>query len=114
MRTQGLDMATPELDKVYQMLNALCTEDKQKIAEFLTNPTNDLISQDAKEVSEAEAWEEGELEALLADNQPMSGKEIVEWGVQSGVFGSWSDRDDIQDGGEWIAEQRAKSKTTWQ
>lgn len=95
-------MVTSDLSKVYRMLDALSREDRQKIAAYI----NSTIQVDAVD----EAWEIEELEALFTrdpDGRPLTGKEIYERGLASGAIGGWAD-DDIQDGAEWVNQQKAK------
>jgi hypothetical protein len=64
------------------------------------------------ESSKDETWNKDELEALLKDRHPMTGKEIVD----AGLLGGWED-EGITDGQVWVEEQREKRRqqrnNTW-
>jgi hypothetical protein len=54
-------------------------------------------------------WTDTELQELLSTGEPLTGKEIVEKHLKSGVIGSWSDME-IEDSVEWLEAQRAKRR----
>ncbi len=59
--------------------------------------------------AEPETWTESELVELLKPKPPLTGKEIVEKHLLSGVIGSWSD-EGITDGAEWVNQQKEQRR----
>ncbi len=65
------------------------------------------------DIPDSETWTDEELEALLKPKPPLTGKQIVEKHLASGVIGSWRD-EGITDSVEWLEQQRAKRRNKYQ
>ena len=58
-------------------------------------------------------WTEAELDELFKPKKALTGREIVEKHLATGVIGSWADMG-ITDSVEWLEQQRAKRRNKYQ
>lgn len=80
---------------------------------LLNNYSETLTEADQDAPNPAETWTEAELAELLTPKPPLTGKEIVEKHLASGVIGSWAD-EGITDGAEWVNQQKEQRKRKYQ
>jgi len=88
-------------------LKAIVTEDRQLSVELPHDIPVGAEVDIILEVAESARTDE-EIAAIMAeldDIQPQTGAEIVAWLQSDKTPTSW---DDIEDSGEWVAEQRCK------
>ena len=95
-----------------EKLQELSKQAKKSVDEilllWLNNFKHTIIEADP--ISEdAEDWTEEELAELFKPKKPLTGKQIVEKHLKSGVIGSWAD-EDITDGAEWVNQQKEQQK----
>lgn len=99
-----------------EMLQELSKQAKKSVDEilllWLTNFRHTVIEADLMD-EDAEGWTEDELAELLKPKKPLTGKQIVEKHLKSGVIGSWAD-EGITDGAEWVNQQKEQHKGKYQ
>jgi mRNA-degrading endonuclease RelE of RelBE toxin-antitoxin system len=72
-----------------------------------------ITSNDETTLENDVTWTDEELDELLKPKKALTGKEIVEKHLATGVIGRWSDMG-ITDSVEWLEEQRAKRRNKYQ
>ena len=105
-------MATPELDKIYQMIDSLSDREKWLLFEYVSDSIQPT-SEPSDRVDQEEGFTEEEIKKMLTPKPSLTGKEIVEKHLKSGVIGSWADMG-IEDSVEWLEQQRAKRRNKFQ
>jgi hypothetical protein len=90
-------MNVPEL---YQQIQALSPQERQQLFALLRRLNDEAAAPD-------EAWTSEEVQALL-QIEPSTGAEIV----AAGLTGGWAEQG-IEDGAEWVAQQRQRQRRTW-
>ena len=84
-----------------------------EMLDWLLNQYSQPIEQNDEINSEDVTWTDEEIEALLTPKKALTGKEIVEKHLKTGVIGSWADMG-IEDGAEWVNQQREKRRKKYQ
>lgn len=104
-------MTQLEIDQqTAQKLTELSQQTKKSVDEillWLLNNYGYAVIQADQTSEEAEAWTEEELVELFKPRKPLTGKQIVEKHLKTGVIGSWAD-EEISDGAEWVNQQKAR------
>lgn len=105
------NQAAHKLEKLSQKTGKTVDE----ILLWLLDNYEEIIVTDQRQVDEDDdvAWTEEELAELLKPKTGLTGKEIVEKHLASGVIGSWADMD-ITDSVEWLEAQKAKRRAKYQ
>ena len=105
-------MATPELDKIYQMIDSLSDREKRLLFNYVSSSIQSTSESDDS-TDEQVGFTEEEIKEMLAPKPALTGREIVEKHLKSGEIGSWADMG-ITDSVEWLQEQRAKRRNKFQ
>jgi len=105
-------MATSVLDKIYQMVDSLNDREKRLLFEYVTDSIQPT-PQPEDSTDEEAGFTEEEIREMLIPKPGLTGKEIVEKHLASGVIGSWADMG-IEDSVEWLEQQRAKRRNKFQ
>lgn len=105
-------MTQLEIDQqTAQKLEALSKQTRKSVDEvllwLLNNYGHTIIQIDESETQDESIWTEAELKELLQPQKPLTGEEIVEKHLASGVIGSWGD-ESIEDGADWVNLQKAR------
>lgn len=80
---------------------------------LLNNCGQALIASDEEVFENANTWSDDELQQLLKQKQPLTGKQIVEKHLKTGVIGSWADMG-IEDSAEWVNQQKSQRRNKHQ
>lgn len=99
-------------NKTAEQLTELSRRAQKSVDELLAWLLNNY-GHTLMDIPDSETWTDEELEALLKPKPPLTGKQIVEKHLASGVIGSWSD-EGITDSLEWLEQQRAKRRNKYQ
>lgn len=96
-----LDISTTTAERLKQ----LSEQEQVSVDELLTRLINryGAITTERDDVE----WGEAELANLLQPREALTGREIVEKHLASGVIGSWADMG-IEDSVEWLNQQKAR------
>lgn len=95
-------MATPELNKIYQMIDSLSDREKWLLFEYVSDSIQPA-TESGDSTDQEEGFTEEEIKEMLKPKKPLTGKEMVE----RGFVGGWEDMG-IEDSVEWVAQQRKK------
>lgn len=79
---------------------------------LLSNYGQALISADPDVTEDDITWSDAEIQQLLKPKQSLTGKQIVEKHLKTGVIGSWADMG-IEDGAEWVNQQKAQGRNKY-
>jgi hypothetical protein len=82
----GVEMASPELERVFQLVDRLNKTDRQALFDYLAHKQS---KQPADHVEDP-VFSDDEIREMLTP-KPKKGREIVEEGLKSGAIGSWGD-----------------------
>lgn len=113
MTDQDLDLLTRQVENLTPSEQLILME--RIIGLLKRQTTSETESADVTDAGgEVEVWTEEELDELFKPRKPLTGKEIVEKHLATGVIGSWADMG-IEDSVEWLQQQRAsrKNKHQW-
>ena len=103
--------------KVAQKLQALSEQTSvttdEILLRLLDNYASIFVSIDDTVACDDLTWTEEELADILKPRQPLTGKQIVDKHLESGVIGSWSDMA-IGDSVEWLEQQKAARRNKYQ
>jgi len=107
-----LEISHNTVQKIEQLSKqAQITADE--VLQWLLDNYGHTITLIDQNTSEDVTWTDEELDELLKPHKPLTGKQIVEKHLKTGVIGSWADMG-ITDSVEWLKEQRAKHANKYQ
>ena len=99
--------------QVAQKLQDLSEQTKVSVDEILLQLLDHYATLVEDRVTSGETWTDEELAELLKPKAPLTGREIVDKHLKSGVIGSWSDMN-IADSVAWLEQQKAARRNKYQ
>lgn len=112
---KGLTVAQLEISDIAAQKLQSASEKAHKSVDELLLWLLDLYGQvlSAQSAAPTDGWSDDEIAHVLQSHDPLTGQQILEKHLASGIIGSWDDLGDI-DTLDWLAQQKQQQRSKYQ